>query len=217
MIRSYDRRVIESGGRRCARGVHEPAAAPIAWTMVIRFPVRDAAGRSPMIGGFDLDITRAEGAPSGRCRRASSASASSPRPTPCRWSCCASEDSRVLFVNPAFLELLQHQPERLDASTSTRCGPIRPSGRPISTVCAAMARSDDFDVVLRRQDGTVFPASAELAADGVWRRAGDRHQRHRPQPATGGRGRDRSASARRCISPRSWPRWARCSPAWRTS
>jgi two-component system NtrC family sensor kinase len=57
MIRGYDREVVESG----ATSVREEYLAGLedyAWSMVIRFPIRNEAGRITHIAGFDVDITK---------------------------------------------------------------------------------------------------------------------------------------------------------------
>jgi PAS domain S-box-containing protein len=56
MIRGYDQRIIESGEQHVVEEFLEGYDA-FAWTMVIRFPVRDGSGRITHIGGFDVDIT----------------------------------------------------------------------------------------------------------------------------------------------------------------
>ena len=46
-----------TGCRWCARSTSRAMTA-YAWSMVIRFPIRDEAGEIAQVGGFDLDITR---------------------------------------------------------------------------------------------------------------------------------------------------------------
>ena len=56
MIRSYDREALATG----TATVKEEFLSGLdqyAWSMVIRFPVRDESGRVVQIGGFDVDIT----------------------------------------------------------------------------------------------------------------------------------------------------------------
>ena len=56
-IRAFDREVWEQG-LPTVREEHFPGHSSYAWSMVIRFPIRDESGRVAQIGGFDVDITR---------------------------------------------------------------------------------------------------------------------------------------------------------------
>lgn len=55
-IRSYDEEVLARGAPT-VREQHLPGSERFEWMMVIRFPIRDAAGTIVQIGGFDVDIT----------------------------------------------------------------------------------------------------------------------------------------------------------------
>ncbi|MFZ1429699.1 MAG: PAS domain S-box protein [Geminicoccaceae bacterium] len=56
-IRAFDREVWEQG-LPTVHEEHFPDHASYAWSMVIRFPIRDETGQVAQIGGFDVDITR---------------------------------------------------------------------------------------------------------------------------------------------------------------
>jgi PAS domain S-box-containing protein len=56
MIRAFDREVVERG-EPTRHEEHLPGLDAYAWSMVIRFPVKDQAGNVTHVGGIDLDIT----------------------------------------------------------------------------------------------------------------------------------------------------------------
>ncbi|HET6467424.1 MAG TPA: PAS domain S-box protein, partial [Geminicoccaceae bacterium] len=56
MVREYDRELLQKGVPTVTEEYLEGLDA-YSWSMVIRFPIRDAAGRIVQIGGFDVDIT----------------------------------------------------------------------------------------------------------------------------------------------------------------
>lgn len=113
MVRAYDREVIESG-RPTIHEEYLEGLQAYGWSMVIRFPVRDAQGNITHIGGFDVDISTQKAAErtlkesEQRFRQFAEA-----HPVPLMVLRLA--DSRVLFVNPAYLSLLQLSAEGLDA------------------------------------------------------------------------------------------------------
>ena len=94
----------------------------------------------------------------------------------------------------------------------------RPSARALPRADAdRRRRSTGWSRSLRRCDGSTFPAATasrliEYEGDARVRDLGGRPDRA-PRPPR----RRSSASARRCTRARSWPPWARCSPASRTS
>jgi PAS domain S-box-containing protein len=55
-IQARDREVLE-GGVATVHEEHLPDLDAYAWSMVIRFPVRDGSGAVTHVGGFDVDIT----------------------------------------------------------------------------------------------------------------------------------------------------------------
>jgi PAS domain S-box-containing protein len=57
VIEAADRDVLENG-RSSAIEEHLPGVDRYEWTLVVRFPVPGPEGQEPMIGGFDIDITR---------------------------------------------------------------------------------------------------------------------------------------------------------------
>jgi PAS domain S-box-containing protein len=157
MVRGYDREVIE-GGRPTVHEEYLEGVAAYAWTMVIRFPVRDAGGIITHIGGFDVDITAQKGAERAlkeseqRFRQFAEA-----HPVPLM--VLRLEDSRVLFVNPAYLSLLQLTAEQLDRLDRHELW-VDPAER--LAYLDRLRRDGEiqgYEVVLRRQDGLEFPAS----------------------------------------------------------
>jgi PAS domain S-box-containing protein len=56
MVRRFDAELLERG-EPTRHEEHLEGHDAYAWSMVIRFPVRDASGRIVQIGGFDVDIT----------------------------------------------------------------------------------------------------------------------------------------------------------------
>ncbi|WP_159718912.1 PAS domain S-box protein [Geminicoccus flavidas] len=56
MIADYDREIIEKGETTTAEEFL-PDTEDYAWSLVLRFPIRDTAGNTVEIAGFDVDIT----------------------------------------------------------------------------------------------------------------------------------------------------------------
>jgi PAS domain S-box-containing protein len=57
LIDDLDRQVVETG-EPVVTEVRMPATTELEWALVIKFPIRDEAGRIVAIGGFDLDVTK---------------------------------------------------------------------------------------------------------------------------------------------------------------
>ena len=58
-IAQHNRAVIETG-RPLVTEEHLANRGEYAWSMIIRFPIRDEGGRVVQVGGFNLDITRSK-------------------------------------------------------------------------------------------------------------------------------------------------------------
>ncbi|HMR32681.1 MAG TPA: PAS domain S-box protein [Geminicoccus sp.] len=156
MVRGYDLEVIETGQPT----VHEEYLEDMtdyAWTMVIRFPVRDAGGAITHIGGFDVDISAQKAAERAlkeseqRFRQFAEA-----HPVPLVVLRLA--DFRVLFVNPAYLDLLQHTAEGLDALDKHQLWGNPAERAPFLERLRRDGEIQGYDLMVRRKDGSVFPA-----------------------------------------------------------
>ncbi|HYG89589.1 MAG TPA: PAS domain S-box protein [Azospirillum sp.] len=55
-VAKRDRTVLTTG-TATVQEMHLPGLQDYSWSLIIRFPIRDAAGRITHIGGFDVDIT----------------------------------------------------------------------------------------------------------------------------------------------------------------
>ena len=193
-VRRFDDEVLETGQptrhEECLDG-----RDAYAWSMVIRFPVKDASGRIVQIGGFDVDITAQKralaelAASEQRFRRFAEA-----HPVPL----CAlrTADWRIIFVNPAYLDLFQLTREELEVIDKRRQWGDPEKRAPYYERLLREGRVDGCEVELRRKDGTVFPALMSSRRHGVRRRPGGREQRRRPRAAAGGRGRDPAPAGR---------------------
>ena len=83
VVRRYDAEVLERG-EPTRREEHLEGREAYAWSLVIRFPVRDADGRIVQIGGFDLDITAQKRALAELRPASERLPRASPRATRCR-------------------------------------------------------------------------------------------------------------------------------------
>ena len=189
-VRRFDAEVLEGGGptRREERLEGRDA---YAWSMVIRFPVRDAAGRIVRIGGFDLDITAQ--------KRALAKLAASERRLreivrghPVPMSITRLADRRLLYANRAFLAAFGLTPEerrRLRPRPALR----RPGGAPRAAREAGArgrGRGPRDPPAAGRRDAV--PGGADRALVGYEGGALLGRELPRPHRAEGGRGRDRA-------------------------
>ena len=156
MVRGYDREVVEAGQPT----VHEEYLEDMtdyAWTLVIRFPVRDAGGAITHIGGFDVDISAQKAAERAlkeseqRFRQFAEA-----HPVPLVVLRLA--DFRVLFVNPAYLELLQYSTRDLDELDKHRLWGNPAERAPYLARLRRDGEIKGYDLQVRRRDDTTFPA-----------------------------------------------------------
>src|SRR3954451_22815410 len=156
-VRRFDAEVLE-GGEPTRREERLEGRDAYAWSMVIRFPVRDAAGRIVRIGGFDLDITaqkRALAKLAASERRLREISESHPVPM----SITRLADRRLLYANRAFLTAFRLAPEDLDGFDRDR---LYTDPRERHAIFERLARDglvEGHGIRLRQSDGTPFPAA----------------------------------------------------------
>ncbi|MFO1068105.1 MAG: PAS domain S-box protein [Geminicoccaceae bacterium] len=145
-------------GRPVVREEYTPGVEAYRWSIVIRFALRDPAGTITHIGGFHVDNTaqkRAEDAlreSEQRFRRFAEA-----HPVPLL--VLRQADTRVLFVNPAYLDLFQVSWDELDTLDKTTLW-ADPADRTV--YMAELQRAGEIrgrEALVRRRDGEVIPAS----------------------------------------------------------
>ena len=154
LVAEHDRAVLESGR---AQVVEEfaPDLEDYAWSMVIRFPIRDGKGQTIQIGGFHVDISRQKAieqqlkASEQRFRAFAEA-----HPVPLF---IADLDShRVIFASPPCAELLRTPlPELLAGTTTTIYAD--PADQPgLIELVRRQGFLNGHEVHLRRADGSEF-------------------------------------------------------------
>jgi PAS domain S-box-containing protein len=101
------------------------AAAPYAWVMVIKFPIRDQTGQIIGTGGFDIDITERKRAEAAAHERGQSYRRVIELVQEAIW---IHADGKVIFANPAAARLFgAEKPEALIGRTAT--GWVHPDDR----------------------------------------------------------------------------------------
>jgi PAS domain S-box-containing protein len=172
-IAEYDRELVETGRPSVyeQRLTAEAAAdGPYAWSLVIRFPIRDERGRIAQIGGFDVDIGHRKA-----MERALQASEQRFRaltenhPVPIAVA-VADDEGRMLYASPPLAELMGVRLEEL-VGGSVRRFYADPDVRP--RLVAKLRRDGVLrgeEVRMRRGDGSEFWAaftSKLIAFEGV--------------------------------------------------
>jgi PAS domain S-box-containing protein len=110
MIRAYDGQVVETG-RPTRHEEHLPGLDAYEWSMVIRFPVKDAAGIITHVGGFDVDITAQKRAQA--LLEASEQRFRAVVEDQTELICRHSPDLRLTFSNAAHARIFGKRPEEL--------------------------------------------------------------------------------------------------------
>ena len=128
------------------------------WTMAIRFPVFDAAGKVEAVGTFAVDITErkeAEAALQASEARLNAINAANPVPM----NIVRASDRKLLFVNEPYLRLFGMENIDLDSFDRTALYPD-PSERDWYYAELANGREvTDHETTLRRVDGIPVPVS----------------------------------------------------------
>ena len=117
-IRAADGEII-THGLPTVREEFFPGHATYAWSMVIRFPIRDEAGEVAQVGGFDVDITRpklAEAEVKASEQRFKTIAEIHPTPM----IITRLDDREVLFANRAYFAVFGLTPEKLAGFDRTR-------------------------------------------------------------------------------------------------
>ena len=128
VIDRHHREVLETG-RTHFHEEYQPSLDAYRWSMVIRFPIRDAHGEIAVVGCFALDITRsklAEAEVKASAERFRTIAEIHPTPM----IITALSDREVLFANRAYYDAFRVDARR-DRRESTAAGStaIRPSAR----------------------------------------------------------------------------------------
>ena len=158
-VAEYDRELVETG----APSVYEQrltatGRGPYAWSLVIRFPIRDEQGRITQIGGFDVDIgdrramEQALQASEQRFRALTEA-----HPVPV--AIASADGGTMLYASPPLAELMGVPQEELIGADVARFY-ADPSVRP--RLIAKLRRDGALrgeEVRMRRGDGTEFWAA----------------------------------------------------------
>ena len=203
-IRAFDREVWEQG-LPTVHEEHFPGHATYAWSMVIRFPIRDETGPGRrQIGGFDVDITRpklAEAEVKASEQRFRTIAEIHPTPM----IITRLDDREVLFANRAYFDGVRVTPDELARfDRGTLYGD--PGDR--EAIYAAIAQAGKAiecrEIKMRTVAGEPFPAM--LTARGMTYEGSRclRHElprSHRAQAGRGGLARQRAAVPQHRRSP----------------
>lgn len=155
MIRGYDREVMETG-RPTVHEEYLPALDTYAWSMVIRFPIRNDAGEIIQIGGFDVDITRpklAEAEVMASAQRFRTIAEIHPTPM----IITRLDDRRVLFANRAYYEAFGLTRERLGGYDRSQLYSDPQAREEIYATVGRGDRLEGREMLMRTVDGESFP------------------------------------------------------------
>ena len=156
--------------------------------MAIRFPVLDADGKVEAVGTFAVDITErkeAEAALQASEARLNAINAANPVPM----NIARLSDRKLLFVNEPYIRLYGLEGVDLDSFDRDTLYPDPAERDWLYGELAAGREVTDHELTLRRTDGRRGAGVADLAADPVPGRAGDRDDLGRPDRAAGRPGR----------------------------
>lgn len=155
-IRAFDREVWEQG-LPTVHEEHFPGHATYAWSMVIRFPIRDETGQVAQIGGFDVDITRpklAEAEVKASEQRFRTIAEIHPTPM----IITRLDDRKVLFANRAFFAAFGLSPDDLAGfDRATLYG--HPGDREVIYAAIEAGKTiESQEINMRTVSGGPFPA-----------------------------------------------------------
>jgi PAS domain S-box-containing protein len=160
MIERHHQEVLETGGV-VVHEEHQPSLDAYRWSIVIRFPIRDASGAVAIVGGFALDITerkRAEAALKASEQRFRTIADLHPTPM----VVATLDDRRVLFANRAHREVFGPPDHGLDAAFSCAEPGLE------DKIFAAVGRGEPVEgreVMMCAAGGAAFPSM--LTARGI--------------------------------------------------
>ncbi|MGE3294442.1 MAG: PAS domain S-box protein, partial [Geminicoccaceae bacterium] len=162
-IARHNREVIETG-RPLVTEEALPDRTDYAWSMIIRFPIRDEASAITHIGGFNLDITRSKLAEAEVKASAMRFRAiAEVHPTPMIITRLV--DRQVLFANRAYSDTFRVASEDLNGFDR---GQLYADPADREAIYADIARGDRIDgreIVMRTAFGDLFPSV--LTARGI--------------------------------------------------
>ena len=163
VIDRHHREVLETGATHFHEE-HQPSLDAYEWSMVIRFPIRDAHGEIAVVGCFALDITRSKLAEAEVKASASRfRTIAEVHPTPMVIVRLA--DRELLFANRAFFDTFRVEPvEIAEYDRSFLYGdPV--DREAIFAELARGARIDGRELVMRKSTGELF--TSVLTARGI--------------------------------------------------
>ena len=162
-IRAADDEII-THGLPTVREEFFPGHAAYAWSMVIRFPIRDEAGEVAQVGGFDVDITRpklAEAEVKASEQRFKTIAEIHPTPM----IITRLDDREVLFANRAYFALFGLTPEKLAGFDRARLYAEAANREAIYAAIDAGGAIESPEISMRTAGGEPFPAM--LTARGI--------------------------------------------------
>ncbi len=152
-----DREILR-GDRSTVYEEQVPELDAYRWSLVIRFPVRDAAGVVTHIGGFHVDISRTKEFEQ-LLKQSEQRFRTIAEAHPVPMVIVSVPEFDVLFANAAFQELFRLTPARVGETDTAELYADPADGDRVRGLIGERGRLDDFEAELRRADGTVFPAS----------------------------------------------------------
>ena len=155
-IRAADREVL-AHGLPTVREEHFPTHTAYAWSMVIRFPIRDEAGAIEQIGGFDVDITQhklAEAEVKASEQRFRTIAEIHPTPM----IITRLDDREVLFANRAYFAAFELTPTRLATFDRAKLYTKADERDVIYATIDAGEAIESREITMRTAAGQPFPA-----------------------------------------------------------
>jgi PAS domain S-box-containing protein len=156
-VAERDREILATGHPSVCEE-HLPDLDAYRWAMVIRFPVLDPSGAITHVGGFHVDITRTKQVED-LLKHSEQRFRTIAEAHPVPMVIAGVPDLEPLFANIAFEELFRLTPGDLRRTDAGSLYADRTDRKRVRQLIRRRGRLDGYELVLRRGDGSLFPAS----------------------------------------------------------